>query len=192
MKTSKRRRIWPQAVLDRATELLLPDDDESKMSPRRVAALLQDEFPKEYAAGRVPTYRTLYDMRRDLQPAEEEHGLWSLSDGDPEEARLALPVMRELNRTGHGLLGWNLPRELVRWIAVVRTADPEIPLVESFYLALRYLQAKHGIGDPQEADRWLVMQLWRNRPPRLTLNEKVAAVFAAAQQAADTGEELPE
>ncbi len=76
---------------------------------------------------------------------------------------MVLPVMRELNRTGAGFLGWNLPKDVARWVAAVRMADPDLPLVESFYQAMRYLQAERGISDPEEADRWLVMELWRDK-----------------------------
>ncbi len=159
MQTTKRRRIWPQPVVDRATVLLREDG----VSPRRVEAMLRDEFPKEAGQNRVPTWRTLYDMRRDLRPSADEEGSWSLLDSDPEEARLVLPVMRELNRTGAGFLGWNLPRDVARWVATVRMADPDLPLVESFYQAMRYLQAERGISEPADADRYLVLQLYNKK-----------------------------
>lgn len=163
----KRRRTWPQPVLDRAIVLLR--DRERNLSPRRVEKMLREEFRDGDEDGKdIPTWRTLYDIRADVQPGPDEQGRWSLFDADPEDARLVLPVIRELNRTGAGFLGWSLPKDVARWVATVRAADPDIPLVESFYQAMRYLQAEAGISDPDEADRWMVMQLWRDRPTRRT------------------------
>jgi hypothetical protein len=153
----KRRRTWPRPVTDRLGELFAIEG----LSPAKAKALLDREFPEYRDADLIPSERTLYDMRRELGSTS---GAWSLLDGDPEDARLALPVMREMNRVrSGGTLGWRVSKELVRWIARVRIADPEIPLREAFFQALRYLQAENGVRAPAEADRYLVLQLWREK-----------------------------
>lgn len=156
----RRGRTWPQPVLLKIHELLLSEAD---MPARRVRAALKAQF-KELSDSDIPSERTIYNLREELRPSAGDDAPWSLIDTDPEEAALALPVMREMNRPGSGgTLGWNLPKDLVRWIARVRTADPSIPLREAFFQALRYLQAERGFSPAADADRYLVMELYRTK-----------------------------
>jgi hypothetical protein len=133
-------------------------------SPRSIRIELRKSFPKLPDAD-LPSERTLYNIRREIRPPDDDDSSWSLLHGDPEEARLALPVMREMNRPGSGgTLGWNLSKDLVRWIARVRTADPDIPLREAFFQALRYLQLERVVNpDREAADRYLILQMWRTK-----------------------------
>ncbi len=153
----RRRQVWPQPVLNRISELVVNLENPSA---KRIHAQLLEDFPNRRAD--VPSERTIYNIRASLPGRPDgDDSAWSLVDGDPEEARLALPVMREMNRSvSGGTLGWNLSKDLVRWIALVRTADPEIPLREAFFQALRYLQAERGLSPASEADRYLVQQLY--------------------------------
>ncbi len=164
----KRRRTWPAPVLERITELLAAGETPAKIEEQ----LKHDKKLKEYReAEKIPGQRTIYDLRRELFPGPAS-GMWSLIDDDVDEAALILPVLREMNRPGSGgFLGWNVPKPLAHWIFRVRTADPEIPLREAFYQALRYLQAEGGLSEPAAADEYLVLQKWQGhetgRGPRL-------------------------
>jgi hypothetical protein len=156
----KRGRTWPEPVLLKIHELVLAQGD---IPPRRILAALVAAFP-DLPAVDIPSERTIYDIRAELRPAGGDDEPWTLISGDPEEAALALPVLREMNRSGSGgTLGWNVSKDLVRWIARVRTADPAIPLREAFFQALRYLQAERGISEPADADRYLVLELYRHK-----------------------------
>lgn len=162
----RRGRVWSEPVLDAIREMVWGPEN---ASPRRIEQRLKQRFP-DLPAADIPSERTIYNIRADLLPAGGDDRPWTLVDGDPEEAALALPVMREMNRAGSGgTLGWNLSKDVVRWVARVRTADPTFgtpggpPLREAFFQAMRYLQAERGISEAADADRYFVLELYRHK-----------------------------
>ena len=92
-------------------------------------------------ADRLPSLRTIQSIIADSEPITE---WWSVSQADPDEARLVLPVLlyrarhlRELDPT-YGNAPLRLAKGLAQWIAKVRGVTPSLAPDAAYKLALRY------------------------------------------------------
>lgn len=127
----------------------------------KAAAIQRDLDGSDEFAGRVPTARTIQAIVQGTRSRTDE--AWSLIDSDPDDLRFALPAMRELFANSGGRIGAGLSTGVVRWIARLRRADPEIPAAVAFRLAIGYRHAERTQKRERarEEDRKLVTRPWR-------------------------------
>lgn len=121
-----------------------------------IQALLEQD---ERFAGRVPvSQRTVQSIAREGR-LRDASGRWSLKTAG-EDAVLVLPVFRAILERWHGSM--RLTNAQAAWVARLRAADPELPALEAFRLAQRYLAAEQLGKTTTDEDRFIALQLWRD------------------------------
>jgi hypothetical protein len=142
--TGERQR-YPDALYERAQELLFGDG--SGRSPS--AASVARELQKDYSDG--PSERTVADwIRRGVIRAVDPNDIWSLAKAMPGQAVHVLPVIAYLNgiRRKHGRGRPYVTRHEARVITRLGEHFPMLTPLERFRLATMY-----GAGD------WLTVAL---------------------------------
>jgi hypothetical protein len=83
----------------------------------------------------VPGLRTIQRHAEDVRPPDAS-GEWSMLDAPPEEAARVIDVVTWAIIQTEGRVRFT--RGDVKWIARVRTVDPEVPAAWALYLAMCY------------------------------------------------------
>ena len=106
----------------------------------------------------LPARRTIDDIAAEVTPRDPS-GAWSLSDpgADPDDAALVLPVLAEVMRASE----WRVrgfTNEEAAWIARVRRVAPNIPALEAYGFARRYIGRAGAAA--ADVDRALALEVW--------------------------------
>ncbi len=109
----------------------------------------------------LPSERTIYDLQREIRPAPGPG--WRLSDADPDDAALLLPVLAAVTRNSEGRLG-GFTVETAAWVVRIRRAAPQLAPIDAFRWAVRYQTTVAAGRDTRELDQRLALDT--EIPPR--------------------------
>jgi hypothetical protein len=109
--------------------------------------------------GHPLSLRTIQRMVREFAPIRDESGPWSLSDADPEEARLVVDVLFQVLEANNGR-EW-LTKDIAASIVRIRTASPSIPPTFAYRLS-RFARSASAQSDSRALDITLGARPWES------------------------------
>lgn len=148
----RRRRVDWQVMRRIEEEALAP----VPLAGTAVHDKLVEEFPDTY-----PSLRTTQLLLNEWRATDGEERAWTLSDGDPEDAALVLPVIAALTRRDKESRG--VSQQIAMWLVRVRTVAPDMPPLQAFNVAAYYSHAERTGGDTGFIDTYLSLEAWRSR-----------------------------
>ncbi len=122
------------------------------LGPKAIEGLL--EADARYA-GRVPSRRTIVNLRRRYLEQDDDGEPWSVLGSEPGEAALLLPIIRTLMRTPFRRRP--LSRQLASAILAIRDAAPDLAPWSAYNLAVFALTGSSG----PDVDAYLAFAPWR-------------------------------
>jgi hypothetical protein len=148
--------------------------------PRKpTAAAIRRAAIRSFGATPVPALKGVQAIVARIRRQRDPSAVWRLSQADPDEAALVLPVLGEVLK----LTNWqerSLTNAEAEWIVRLRRAVPDLELVDVIRYARQYVA--RGDGTTDDLDRALASGAWRS------LAAAVAAHYGeaiAAQEESD-------